>query len=131
MSDLQHCIDAKTNRPANLISKKHYEIIQMNSERLNSAIIHSRDFIYNYSCFKNLEMNYLLKIGNRVVERPQHMLMRLAVGIHEDNVDQIIETYNFMSLRCFTHESPALFSACTKSQQMSRYIYFHFETSIL
>lgn len=121
ISDLYQYKDAKSGRPVDMISKKYYDIIQKHAERLNSAIIYDRDFSYNYFGFKTLERSYLLKMNSKVVERPQHMLMRLAIGIHEENIDKAIETYNFLSMRYFTHGSPALFSACTNRQQMSRY----------
>lgn len=103
-----------------MINENNYKIIQKNAERLNSAIIYDRDFSYNYFGFKTLERSYLLKINGKVVERPQHMLMRVAVAIHRDDIDKVIETYNHLSERYFTHASPTLFSACTLREQMSR-----------
>ena len=94
-----------------MISEKIYNIIQANAERLNSAIIYDRDFHYNYFGFKTLFRSYLLRIGNKVVERPQQMLMRVAVGIHHEDIDAAIETYNLMSDRWFTHASPTLFNS--------------------
>lgn len=110
-----------TNEPRPVISDKYYNIVQKHANQLNSAIIYDRDFSYNYFGFKTLERSYLLKIHGKVVERPQHMLMRVAVGIHGEDIDRAIETYNFLSERYFTHASPTLFSACTLTQQMSRY----------
>lgn len=115
-----------TNDPKPVISDKYYNIIKQNSNRLNSAIIYDRDFNYNYFGFKTLERSYLLKIHEKVVERPQHMLMRVAVAIHGEDIDKAIETYNFLSERYFTHASPTLFSACTVLQQMSRYYFIIF-----
>lgn len=102
-----------------MISKETYDAIQKNAERLNSAIIYDRDFNYNYFGFKTLERSYLLRNNNRVAERPQHMLMRVAVGIHGEDVDAAIETYELMSEKYFTHASPTLFNAGTPHPQLS------------
>lgn len=120
MSDLHNCVDEVTKQRTPIISKEHNDIIQKYKDELNSAIVYTRDFKYNYFGFKTLERSYLLKIGDKVVERPQHMLMRVAVAIHMENIEKVIETYNYMSKRYFTHASPTLFFACTLSQQMSR-----------
>ncbi|XP_014211262.2 ribonucleoside-diphosphate reductase large subunit [Copidosoma floridanum] len=119
MSDLHEMINPVTKEHTPMISKEYNEIIQKHKDRLNSAIIYDRDFGYNYFGFKTLERSYLLKINDKVVERPQHMIMRVAVAIHKEDLDKVIETYNFMSERYFTHASPTLFSACTQRQQMS------------
>ena len=73
----------------------------------------------NFFGFKTLERSYLLRINGKVAERPQHMLMRVAVGIHGTDVESAIETYNMMSEKAFTHASPTLFNAGTPSPQMS------------
>ena len=73
-----------------MISEEHYKIIMANADRLNSAIVSNRDFNYQYFGFKTLERSYLLKIDGKVVERPQHMLMRVSVGIHGDDIDSAI-----------------------------------------
>lgn len=109
-----------------VISEKYHEIIQKNADRLNSAIVYSRDYNYNYFGFKTMERSYLLKINGKIVERPQHMLMRVAVGIHADDIDKVIETYDFLSERYFTHSSPTLFAACTQRQQLSRFLFLVF-----
>ncbi|XP_020282426.1 ribonucleoside-diphosphate reductase large subunit-like isoform X2 [Pseudomyrmex gracilis] len=119
MHDLYHAKDPVTKKHIPIISKHYYNIIKHNAERLDSAIIYDRDFSYNYIGFKTLERSYLLKINGKIVERPQHMLMRVAVAIHEDDIDRVIETYNYLSERYFTHASPTLFNACTNNQQMS------------
>lgn len=106
-------------RPTPMISEQHYKIIMENADRLNSAIVFNRDFNYQYFGFKTLERSYLLKIDGRVVERPQHMLMRVSVGIHGDDIDGAIETYNMMSEKLFTHASPTLFNAATPRPQLS------------
>ena len=107
------------DRPTPMISEQHYKIITENADRLNSAIVYQRDFNYQYFGFKTLERSYLLKIDGKVVERPQHMLMRVAVGIHGDDIDAAIETYNMMSEKLFTHASPTLFNAATPRPQLS------------
>ena len=112
-------VNPKNGKPAGMISKEIYEIVQKNAQVLDSAVIYDRDFNYNYFGFKTLERSYLLKIGKQVAERPQHMLMRVAVGIHGSDIDRVIETYNFMSERYFTHASPTLFNAGTPHPQLS------------
>jgi len=105
--------------PTPMISKTYFDIIQKHAERLNSAIVYDRDFNYQYFGFKTLERSYLLKIDRKVVERPQHMLMRVAIGIHGEDIDAAIETYNMMSERLFTHASPTMFNAATPRPQLS------------
>ena len=95
-----------------MISDEVYKVIQDNADRLNSAIIYNRDFGYDYFGFKTLERSYLLKINGQIAERPQHMLMRVSVGIHIDDLDAAIETYELMSKKYFTHATPTLFNAC-------------------
>ena len=113
-------VDETTKKKTPVINKECYDIIQKHAERLNSAIIYDRDFSYNYFGFKTLERSYLLKINGKVAERPQHMLMRVAVAIHREDIEKVIETYNYLSERYFIHTSPTLFSACTMREQMSR-----------
>nr|XP_027198103.1 ribonucleoside-diphosphate reductase large subunit-like [Dermatophagoides pteronyssinus] len=117
--DLYTMKNDKTGQSMPLIADDVYKIIMENSERLNSAIIYDRDYRFNYFGFKTLYRAYLLKINGNVVERPQHMLMRVAVGIHKDDIDSAIETYNLMSEGWFTHASPTLFNAGTPHPQMS------------
>jgi ribonucleoside-diphosphate reductase subunit M1 len=107
------------DRPTPMISEEHYKIIMENADRLNSAIVSNRDFNYQYFGFKTLERSYLLKIDGKVVERPQHMLLRVSVGIHGEDIDSAIETYNMMSEKLFTHASPTLFNAATPRPQLS------------
>ena len=119
MKRLYTYLDPKTGDNASLISKEAFEVIRKNAELLDSSIIYDRDFGYDYFGFKTLEKSYLLKLDGKVVERPQHMLMRVAVGIHMNDVDAIIETYNLLSERWFTHATPTLFNAATPKPQMS------------
>jgi ribonucleoside-diphosphate reductase alpha chain len=111
--------DPKTGQKAQLIADDVYEIIMKNRQKLDSAIIYDRDFGYDYFGFKTLERSYLLKINGRVAERPQHMLMRVSVGIHKEDIDAAIETYNLMSEKWFIHATPTLFNAGTPKPQMS------------
>jgi ribonucleoside-diphosphate reductase alpha chain len=119
MSDLYHYLDPKTGQKAALLADDVYEIIMNNAQILDSTIIYDRDFGYDYFGFKTLERSYLLKIDGQVAERPQHMIMRVAIGIHKDDIDSAIETYNLMSERWFTHATPTLFNAGTPKPQMS------------
>lgn len=91
-----------------MIDDDVYKVVMDNKDILDSAIIYDRDFAYNYFGFKTLERSYLLRINGKIVERPQHMIMRVAVGIHGSNIDKVIETYNLMSERYFTHASPTV-----------------------
>jgi ribonucleoside-diphosphate reductase alpha chain len=119
MSDLYHYIDPKTGNKAPLLADDIFEIIQENAQILDSTIIYDRDFGYDYFGFKTLERSYLLKLNGKVAERPQHMIMRVAVGIHKEDIDSVIETYHLMSERWFTHATPTLFNAGTPKPQMS------------
>lgn len=116
---LYEYINPKTDLHSPMISKETYDIICANADELNSAIVYDRDFNYNYFGFKTLERSYLLRVNGKVAERPQHLLMRVAVGIHGSDIERVIETYNLMSSRYFTHGSPTLFNAGTPSPQMS------------
>ncbi|MFN8165785.1 MAG: ribonucleoside-diphosphate reductase subunit alpha [Bacteroidia bacterium] len=119
MQDLYDYIDPHTGKKAPLLADDVYEIISKNRELLDSTIIYDRDFGYDYFGFKTLEKSYLLKLNGKVAERPQHLLMRVAVGIHKDDIDSVIETYNLMSERWFTHATPTLFNAGTPKPQLS------------
>jgi ribonucleoside-diphosphate reductase subunit M1 len=100
----------------NLIGLSH--LLAQNAAQLDSEIIYDRDFEYDYFGFKTLERSYLLKVNGRVVERPQHLLMRVAVGIHKANIEGVLKTYHTMSQRWFTHGSPTLFNAGTPRPQV-------------
>ncbi|MCD6018690.1 MAG: ribonucleoside-diphosphate reductase, alpha subunit, partial [Bacteroidetes bacterium] len=112
-------IDPKTNQKASLIADDVYEIVMKNAQLLDSSIIYDRDFGYDYFGFKTLERSYLLRTHGKVTERPQHMLMRVSIGIHKEDITAAIETYNLMSERWFTHATPTLFNAGTPKPQMS------------
>lgn len=119
VKQLYEFVDPKTGQNASLIAEDVYEVIRDNAEVLDSSIIHSRDFNYDYFGFKTLERSYLLRLNGKVVERPQHMLMRVSVGIHKNDIESAIKTYNLMSDRWFTHATPTLFNAGTPKPQMS------------
>tara|TARA_B100001996_G_scaffold80159_1_gene59112 strand:+ start:90 stop:2453 length:2364 start_codon:yes stop_codon:yes gene_type:complete len=112
-------VNPKTQENASLISKDVYRIINKNAAILDSSIIYDRDFNYDYFGFKTLQKSYLLKLDGKAVERPQHMLMRVAVGIHHDDIESVIETYNLLSEKWFTHATPTLFNAGTPKPQLS------------
>tara|TARA_B110000285_G_scaffold31227_2_gene32237 strand:- start:1233 stop:3548 length:2316 start_codon:yes stop_codon:yes gene_type:complete len=119
VTDLYEYIDPKTNEKAPLISDEVYKIVQKNADVLDSTIIYDRDFRYDFFGFKTLERSYLLKLKGQVAERPQQMIMRVAVGIHKEDLDAAIETYNYMSEGWFTHATPTLFNSGTPKPQMS------------
>ncbi|MEC7084966.1 MAG: ribonucleoside-diphosphate reductase subunit alpha [Bacteroidota bacterium] len=119
MTDLYTYVNPRTAKKAPLLADNVYKIIKDNEELLDSTIIYNRDFGYDYFGFKTLERSYLLKINGQIVERPQHMLMRVSVGIHLDDLDAAIETYHLMSKRYFTHATPTLFNSGTPKPQMS------------
>ncbi|KAI8852259.1 ribonucleotide reductase M1 [Chytridium lagenaria] len=119
IEDLYNYVNPKTGENQPAISKTTYDIVMKHAETLNAAIIYDRDFNYNFFGFKTLERSYLLRINGRVAERPQHMLMRVAVGIHEEDIPAAIETYNLLSEKYFTHASPTLFNSGTPHPQLS------------
>jgi ribonucleoside-diphosphate reductase alpha chain len=119
MEDLYKYIDPKTGQSASLLADDVYEVIMNNREMLDSSIIYDRDFRYDYFGFKTLTRSYLLKLNGEIAERPQQMLMRVAVGIHKGDLTQAIKTYNLMSEGWFTHATPTLFNAGTPKPQMS------------
>ena len=116
---LHKYIDPITDDPAPLIADDVYQIIMDNKDRLDSTIIYDRDYGYDFFGFKTLERSYLLKMNGKIVERPQHMLMRVSIGIHKEDIDAAIETYHLMSEKWFTHATPTLFNAGTPKPQMS------------
>merc|ERR550532_3444488 len=109
----------KQGRSACLIADEVWNFIHKNAVALDDAIDYRRDYDYDYFGFKTLEKGYLLRVHGKVVERPQHMLMRVACGIHAGDVGAAIETYDLMSRRYFTHATPTLFNAGTRQPQMS------------
>lgn len=119
MKDLYEYVNPRTGKKAPLLSDEVYAIIQKNAELFDSSIIYNRDFGYDFFGFKTLERSYLLKLNGVIAERPQHMLMRVAIGIHLDDIDSVLETYHLMSKKYFTHATPTLFNSGTPKPQMS------------
>ena len=119
MEDLYNYINPRTGKKAPLLSDEVYKIIKKNADKLDSSIIYNRDFGYDFFGFKTLERSYLLKLNGKIVERPQHMLMRVSIGIHLDDIESALETYELMSKRYFTHATPTLFNSGTPKPQMS------------
>lgn len=119
MFDLYSYVDPNTGKKAPMVSEETWAIIDKHKDRLNSEIIYDRDFSFNFFGFKTLERAYLFKIDGAVAERPQHMFMRVAIGIHGEDIDAAVETYNHMSLGNFTHASPTLFNSGTPRPQLS------------
>ena len=119
ITDLYSYVDPKTGKSAGLIAEDVYQVVMENAPLLDSTIIYDRDFQFDYFGFKTLEKSYLLKMYGKVVERPQHLFMRVAVGIHKTDLDEIVKTYNMISEGWFTHATPTLFNAGTPKPQMS------------
>ncbi len=106
-------------KPAPLIAEDIYDIVMCNSEQLNAAVVFDRDFNFDYFGFKTLERSYLMRVNNIIQERPQHMIMRVAVGIHKDDIHSVVETYRLMSQGWFVHATPTMYNAGTPEPQMS------------
>lgn len=119
MKRMYEYINPKTGENAALLSKEVYGIIRANAKRLDDAVDYNRDYNYDYFGYKTLERSYLMKLDGKIVERPQHMLMRVSVGIHGNDIDSAIKTYNLMSEKWFTHATPTLFNAGTPKPQLS------------
>jgi ribonucleoside-diphosphate reductase alpha subunit len=116
---LYNYTDDASGKKLPLLSDDVWEVIETNAEILDSSLIYDRDFGFDYFGFKTIEKSYLLRVNGKIVERPQHMYMRVAIGIHKDDIDSAIKTYNLMSERWFTHATPTLFNAGTPKPQMS------------
>jgi len=119
MRKLHQYTDSATGRKMPLLADDVMDIVEANAELLDSSIIYDRDFGFDYFGFKTLEKSYLLRIDGKIAERPQHMYMRVAIGIHKEDVESAIKTYHLMSERWFTHATPTLFNAGTPKPQMS------------
>ncbi|HEA30450.1 MAG TPA: ribonucleoside-diphosphate reductase subunit alpha [Leeuwenhoekiella sp.] len=119
MTDLYEYVNPRTGKKAPLVADDVYKVLMENKEELDSSIIYNRDFGYDYFGFKTLERSYLLKLDGKIAERPQHMLMRVSLGIHLDDLESVKETYELMSKKYFTHATPTLFNSGTPKPQMS------------
>lgn len=119
IAELYQYVNPHTGQNAALISEEVYSVVKQNADTLDAAIDHERDFLLDFFGFKTLERSYLLKLDGEVAERPQHLLMRVAVGIHGSDLSAVLETYELLSERWFTHATPTLFNASTPKPQMS------------
>ncbi len=119
MKDLYEYVNPRTGKKAPLLSDEVFKVISENADVLDSTIIYNRDFGYDYFGFKTLERSYLLKLNGKIAERPQHMLMRVSIGIHLNDLEAAMETYELMSKKYFTHATPTLFNSGTPKPQMS------------
>jgi hypothetical protein len=119
IKELYHYIDPKTGQKAGLIADDVFAIIQKNADQLDSALIYDRDYDFDFFGFRTLERSYLLRMNTQVVERPQQLFMRVAIGIHKEDIKAALETYNMMSEKWFIHATPTLFNAGTPKPQMS------------
>lgn len=119
MKELHKYVDPVTNQPASLLSDEVFEVVKKHKDLLNSTIIYDRDYNFDFFGFKTLERSYLMRLNGEVVERPQHMFMRVALGIHGEDIEAAIETYDLMSQKWFIHATPTLFNAGTPKPQLS------------
>jgi ribonucleoside-diphosphate reductase alpha chain len=119
MKRLYTYINPKTEENAALIAPDVYGVVKKHAAKLDEVIDYSRDFDYDFFGFKTLERSYLIKLDGKVVERPQHMLMRVSIGIHKEDIEAAIETYHLLSQKWFTHATPTLFNAGTPKPQLS------------
>ena len=119
MTTLHQYINPNNGQKAPLISDEVHGIIMENKERLDATLVYDRDYEYDFFGYKTLEKSYLLRVKGAVAERPQHMLMRVSIGIHKKDIDAAIETYHLMSQKWFTHATPTMFNAGTPAPQMS------------
>lgn len=119
MRKLFHYVHPKTHQVSPLIAADVMEVIENNAELIDSTLIYDRDFHFDYFGFKTLERSYLIQLNGKIVERPQHLYMRVALGIHKHNLEDAFKTYHLLSERWFTHATPTLFNAGTPKPQMS------------
>jgi len=115
---LYNNVDNQNNHTP-LVSEELYNIVVNNKEKLNTYIDYQRDYLFDYFGFKTLERAYLLRLNKKIIERPQHMWMRVAIGIHGDDIKEVLQTYDLMSKKYFTHATPTLFNAGTNRPQLS------------
>lgn len=113
------CTNVRTGEPGPLLSDEVWQVINENRELIETQIVHQRDYSYDYFGFRTMERSYLAKVNGKIVERPQYMLMRVAIGIHKKNLEMAFKTYDYMSTQWFTHATPTLFNAGTRTPQMS------------
>jgi ribonucleoside-diphosphate reductase alpha chain len=119
VEDLYNYVNEETNEPSPLVSEELFNLVQKHGKKIESMIVHDRDLDFEYFGFKTLERSYLLKIGRGIVETPQHMYMRVALGIWGDNFEHVQNTYELLSTGYFTHATPTLFNSGTPKPQLS------------
>ena len=119
VKQLRDCTNSRNGKHSPLVSEELYNLVEKNKELIQSKLNYERDFSYSYFGFKTLCRSYLLRIDGNIVERPQHMLMRVSLGIHGDNFEEAFRTYDLMSRKIFTHASPTMFNAGTVRPQCS------------
>lgn len=113
-----------------LVTDELFETVMKHKEKLNNYLDYNRDYEFDYFGFKTLEHSYLMKVDKKVVERPQHMFMRVSLGIHKNDIKDALQTYDYMSKKYFIHATPTLFNAGTKRPQMSSCFLLSSEDSI-
>lgn len=119
VDDLWNYIDPGTKKHSPVVNKSFHELVMRHADALDSAIVHSRDHMFDYFGYKTLEKSYLLKLNGKVAERPQYMYMRSAIQIWGENIEKVISTYNLMSEGYYTHATPTLFNSGTTRTQLS------------
>ena len=118
------------NNKCPLIADDVYEIIMKNKDKLNTIINYEKDYLFDYFGFKTLEKAYLLKINGKVIERIQHLFMRVSIGIHKDDLKSVIQSYELMSQKYFTHATPTLFNAGTRKAQLASCFLLNIDDSV-
>lgn len=121
MRDLYNNKHPKTGDHNPLITKEFLDLVTRHAEKIDSYIDYQRDFDFNYFGFKTLEQNYLMQVGGKVIERPQHMMMRVALAIHGDDLEAAFKTYDYTSRKLYTHAATTLLNAGTNCGQLSSY----------
>lgn len=119
LKEMYHYVNPITGAHSPLVSKELYDVVMEHAQLLDKVLVDKRDFNYDYFGFKTLEKSYLLKMNNKIVERPGQMLLRVSIGIHLNNLDEAIKTYHLMSQKIFTHATPTLFNSGTNKPQLS------------
>lgn len=127
---LYEYVNPKTGEQSGMISESSYSVIEQYATELNAMVVHDRDFNFDYFGYKTLEKSYLLKIDGKPAETPQHLYMRVSVGIWGDNLPMVQKTYDMLSLGLFTHATPTLFNSGTKKPQLSSCFLLDMEDSI-
>ena len=127
VTKMRNYLHPKTKEQSPLVSEELFDVVCKHKERIQQVLDENMhlDFEYDYFAFKTLERSYLLKMNEKVVERPQYMLFRVAIGIHGHDIDSVIESYKLMSNKKFTMATPTLFNSGTPRPQMSSCFLVH------